>query len=119
MGHTMNEIEHEAKHPTHIAWTYTAQLRFNELCSEGRKHCQYVPPFASGGLYRKVEVFENEPGYFCLNAFLKDQARAEREASAENQRRGINEDEATRIVASSIRAQVTLARHPQHHGSAA
>jgi hypothetical protein len=116
MGHTE---EHEAKHPTYTAWTYAAQSRFNQLTADGVRHCHYVPPVAlDGGYYRHVIVFEDYPGYFCMGAFDKNLSRAESQASADNQRMGMSEDEATRIVSSSIRAQVALAKHPQFHRAA-
>jgi len=105
MGHTTQRDE--ATNPTYPAWTFIARQRFNELAAEGRKHCYYVPPVPDlAGYFRTVVVFENEPGFFCMGVFKKDQAEAERRASADNQRSGVSEDEATRIVASALIAQI-------------
>jgi hypothetical protein len=104
MGHT---TQHEAISPTYPAWTFIARQRYNELAHEGRKHCYYVPPVPDlSGYFRTVVVFEGEPGFFCMGVFSKDQAKAERRASEDNQRNGVSEDEATRIVASSLIAQI-------------
>lgn len=103
MGHAE---QHEAQHPTFQAGSLLARNQFNSLTSAGKKFCHYVPLAPQDGYYRTVMVVEGEPGYFDLGVSTKDLARAERDASAKNHRLGLSEDDATRIVCSSIKAQL-------------
>lgn len=89
--------------------------RVHQLLTSGRKHCYYIPfPPAikvEGGFVPSL-VFENEPGHFPMKGdpeklqepwvwgpTLKD---AEKAAKAMNERMGVSEVDAIRIVASSM-----------------
>jgi hypothetical protein len=108
MGHAIQtHVNREAQHPTFMAGSLLAQHRFNELVGQGKRFCTYVPTVPDhDGYYRTVMVVEDEPGYFDMGVFSKDLGRAEQDASAANQRRGLTEDDATHIVCSSIKAQI-------------
>lgn len=102
--------QHEAQHPTFHAGSLLAQETFNLLTLAGRRYCHYVPVAPTDGYYRTVMVVEGEPGYFDLGVSTKDLGRAERDASAKNQRIGLSDSDCVYIVCSSIKEQIKRER---------